>query len=227
MVVWPRATRPPRFLTPGGQNRPYSVKKLPLRADCAIDSLHFRVRRFDYVILIGGVGAVAVAHTEMAGGQVQRVAGKDVSGPRSGAARQDDGIDSLAAIVSDLGADQRGVGGGAVRVVASGHVHFDVAEAAFREVSLQGGESFVSFHVRHQAQIQFGDGAVRKNRFAARAGVAADQAFDIHRGPRLQQFERLLITDVVHPVIDAELLLGNVLIETPCRLGNHFLFRVG
>src|SRR2546430_7215975 len=118
-----------------------------MRADCAIDSLHVRIRGFDYVIFIGGVRAISVAHAEMTGGEVQRIAGKDVSRPRSGAARQNDGINSLAAIIGNLGADQRSVGGSAVWIVASGHVYFDVAEAAFCEMRLQRRESFVSFHI--------------------------------------------------------------------------------
>src|SRR5207247_4739051 len=103
----------------------------------------------EYVLLVRGVRAISVAHAEMTGGEVQRITGKDVSRPRSGTARQNDGINSLAAIISDLRADQRSVGGSAVWIVASGHVHFDVAKAAFCQVCFQRCESFVSFHIGH------------------------------------------------------------------------------
>src|SRR5438270_5898717 len=127
----------------------------------------------------------------MSGGEMQWIAGEHVSRPRSCAARQNDGINSLAAIKSHLRTNERSVGGSAVRIVAAGHVYFDIAESVLRKMSFQRGESFVGFHIRHETQIELGNGAMRKNRLAARAGVAAKQPFDVHRGPRQQVFERL------------------------------------
>ena len=86
---------------------------------------------------------------------------------------------------------------------------------------LERGQRFVGFHVRHQAHIDLGHRAMRKNGFAARTGVAAHQAFNIHRRPRLQQLQRFLKTDVVHPVLDAVLLLGDFFIEAPGGFGDH------
>src|SRR5438132_10127137 len=129
------------------------------------------------------VRAAAVSHAEMSGGEMQWIAGEHVSRPRSCAARQNDGINSLAAIKSHLRTNERSVGGSAVRVVAARHVDFDIAESVLRKMGFQRGERLVGFHVRHEAKIELGDGAVRKNRLPARSGVAADQAFDIHRGP--------------------------------------------
>src|SRR5207302_11067550 len=125
----------------------------------------------------------AVSHAEVTGGKMQGVAGEDVSRPRSRAARQNDGINSLAAIKSHLRTDERSVGGSAVRIVASSHVDFDIAESVLGKMGFQRGERLVGFHVRHEAKIELGDGAVRKNRLPARSGVAADQALDIHAGP--------------------------------------------
>src|SRR2546428_3279940 len=151
------------------------------------------------------------------------IAGEDASRPRSGAARQDDGITPLAAIKSHLRTNERSVGGSAVRIVAAGHVYFDIAESVLRRMSFQRGESFVGFHIRHETQIELGNGAMRKTRLAARAGVAANQPFDVHRGPRLQQFERLFVIHVMYPVLDAKLLLGDVFVEAARGFGDHLL----
>src|SRR5437870_13344448 len=103
---------------------------------------------------------------------MQGVAGEDVSRPRSRAARQNDGINSLAAIKRHLRTDERSVGGSAVRIVASSHVDFNIAKAMLGKMGFQRGDRLVSFHIRHEAKIEFGNSAVRKNRLAARAGVA-------------------------------------------------------
>src|SRR5258705_13857751 len=103
--------------------------------------------------------------------KVQRFAGEDVSRPRSGTARQNYRVNPLAAIERHLGADQRSICGSAVRVVATRHVYLDVAKAAFGQVRLECGQSFVGFHVRNQTQIELGDGTMRQNSFATRPGV--------------------------------------------------------
>ena len=77
-----------------------------------------------------------MAHAKVAGGEAKRVVGKDVARPRSGAARQDYGINSFAFIECDLRTNQRRVRGRAVGIVSACHVHFNVAEAMFREMVL-------------------------------------------------------------------------------------------
>ena len=169
------------------------------------------------------MGSAAVSHAEVACGQMQGITGENVSRPRSRAARQDDGVNPLVAIKSHLRANERSVGGSAVRIVAAGHVYFDIAESVLRKMSFQRGESFIGFHVRHETQIELGNGAMRKNRLPAWAGVAADQPLDVHRGPRLKQFERLLVIHVVYPMLHAELFLGDVFVETARGFGDHLL----
>src|SRR5438105_4673233 len=90
------------------------LTRLTLRV--RINTLHTRALSHRFPALSGSWiqlrnihRAVSVTHTEMSGWQLQRVAGEDVSRPRSGAARQNDGIDSLAAIIRDLCSDQRRV----------------------------------------------------------------------------------------------------------------------
>jgi len=82
-----------------------------------------------------------------------------------------------------LSPDERGVTGRAGWIVTAGHPHFDIAITAFREVRLQCGERLGCRHLRHQSQIEFRDGLVRKDSFAARAGVTAHQALDVHGRP--------------------------------------------
>src|SRR5246500_1055007 len=103
--------------------------------------------------------SAAVPHAEVACGEMQWIAGKNVSRPRSSAARQNDGVNSLATIKGNLRADERSISRCAVRIVAAGHVDFDIGEAMFSKMTFQRGESLVSFHIRHEAQIEFGDGA--------------------------------------------------------------------
>src|SRR5438128_12659105 len=112
---------------------------------------------------------------------MQGITGENVSRPRSRAARQDDGVNPLVAIKSHLRANERSVGGSAVRIVAAGHVYFDIAESVLRKMSFRRGESVISFPVRHETQIEFDNSAVRKHRLAARPRVARDQAFDCDR----------------------------------------------
>src|SRR5438034_10901936 len=117
---------------------------------------------------------------------MQGITGENVSRPRSRAARQDDGVNPLVAIKSHLRANERSVGGSAVRIVAAGHVYFDIAESVLRKMSFQRGASFIGFHVRHETQSELGNGAMRKNRLPAAAGVAADQPPNANRRPRMR-----------------------------------------
>ena len=62
------------------------------------------------------------------------------------------------------------------RIVTAGHVHFDVAETALRQMGLEGGKRVGRFHVGHQSHVDLRDGAMRQDRFATGAGITADQA---------------------------------------------------
>src|SRR5215471_4353687 len=57
------------------------VEILDVRKRGAVHALHFGVAGFDDVILVGGVGAVAMAEPKMASGQAQRIACENVSWP--------------------------------------------------------------------------------------------------------------------------------------------------
>src|SRR5437763_17196802 len=101
---------------------------------------------------------------------MQGITGENVSRPRSRAARQDDGVNPLVAIKSHLRANERSVGGSAVRIVAAGHVYFDIAESVLRKMSFQRGESFIGFNVRQERHIEPGIAALRQQRLPRWAG---------------------------------------------------------
>ena len=62
-------------------------------------------------------------------------------------------------------------------------------------------------HVRHETHVDLGHRAMRQDGLAARTGVAADEAFDVHRRLRLEPLVRLLPGKIVDPVLHAEGLL--------------------
>ncbi len=64
---------------------------------------------------------------------------------------------------------------------------------------------------------------MRQDRLAARAGVSAHKALDVHSGPRDQQLQRFEKVYVVYPALDAELLLRRLLVQTPGRFPDHRL----
>src|SRR2546426_641701 len=57
------------------------VQVLHVRAHCTVNPLHLRVRRLDDVVLVRGVGAAAVAESELACGEPYRVARVHVARP--------------------------------------------------------------------------------------------------------------------------------------------------
>ena len=65
---------------------------------------------------------------------------------------------------------------------------------------------------------------MRQDSLTARPGVAADQTFNVHRRARLQELQSLLIIDIMQPVLDTELLLGDVLVQPASRFSDHLLF---
>src|SRR5437764_1485620 len=138
---------------------------------------------------------------------------------------QHDRVDPATPVHRRLGPNQRRVRGGAVGVVSAGHVHLDIPETPFRQVCLQGGECLGRGHIGDEAQVEFGYRPVRKNRLATRPGVSADEALDVDGGARHQELERLAPAHVVHPVVDAQLLLRHLLVETVRRFRDHGLLR--
>jgi hypothetical protein len=63
----------------------------------------------------------------------------------------------------------------------------------------------------------------RKDGLAARTGVSADEPFDVDGRLRDEPFQRFDEAHVVHPSLDAELLLGNRLALTLGRDADHLL----
>src|ERR1700758_2697257 len=136
----------------------------------------------------------------MASRKAKRIARENVAGPGTGEPGKNHRVDAI------LFVDGRGrANDGRVRrrgggIIAAGHVDVDVAETFFREMRFEQGEGFGSGHVWNEAKIELGNGFAGKNGLAARAGVAADESFDIDRGAGDEQLEGFLETDVVNPV---------------------------
>ena len=65
----------------------------------------------------------------------------------------------------------------------------------------EGGKGFFCGHVRHEPEIEFGDCFMRQDRFAAGAGVSANEAFDIDGRLRHQQFQGFAEAHVTNPVL--------------------------
>src|SRR6266516_6852519 len=95
----------------------------------AIESLYFRVRRFDDVIFVRRMCARTVTETEMSGGKFRGIAGKDVTWIRTGIARPEQWIDSEFLVSRNLRLYERRISRCARRIVTARHVHFNVAKA--------------------------------------------------------------------------------------------------
>ena len=111
----------------------------------------------------------------MTGGQVQRIAGKDVTGPGTRNRGSITGSTPLRRYTAECGSDNLRVRRRAGGIVAAAHVHVDVCEAMLGEMGFEGRQRFRGGHVGHEAHIDFGDGFAGEDGFAARSGVAADQ----------------------------------------------------
>src|SRR5205807_1468080 len=96
-------------------------------------------------------------------------------------------------------------------------------EPALREVRLEQGERLGRRHVGHEPQVELRHRAVRQDGLAARAGVAADQTFDVDRGARHEALQRLDPAHVAHPVVHAHLPLRDRLVEAARRRRHHRL----
>src|SRR5437764_10631801 len=78
--------------------------------------------------------SVPVPKAKVARRQTERVAGKHVARPGSCQTRHDHRINLMAPVNAQRRLNNSSVRGCAVGIVAAGHVHFDVAEAAFRKM---------------------------------------------------------------------------------------------
>src|SRR5437764_4873887 len=87
------------------------VEIFHVRPHRAVDPLHLRVRRLDQVVFVRRVRAAAVAQSEVARREPQRLAGEHVAGPRPRVPRQEDGVDPGAPIYRLLRLDDHGVRG--------------------------------------------------------------------------------------------------------------------
>ena len=166
-----------------------------------------------------------MAQAEVARGELQRLSREDVSGPGARVARPEDRIDPGAPVDGDLRPDHRGVGRRARGIVAARHLHLDVAVTFVREVLLKRLQRLRGLHVRHQAQVELGDGLVREDGFAARTRVTADQSLDVDRRLRDQSLQRFEKAGVVGPAGHPELLLQDPLVHALGSLGDHRLLR--
>src|SRR5262249_51558859 len=92
--------------TRNGPLLPHLVEILDERLHRAVDSLDLRVRRLDDVVLVGRVGAAAVAEAEVARGHLAGLAGEAVAGVRAGVARPQHRVDAGALQYCDLPLDQ-------------------------------------------------------------------------------------------------------------------------
>src|SRR3989442_3354799 len=64
---------------------------------------------------------------------------------------------------------------------------------------------------------------MRQDGLSPRPRVATDQALDVDRGPRHEALQRLHPAHVLHPMLYAELLLHDALVETARGFGHHRL----
>src|SRR5213596_2571271 len=71
------------------------VEVFDVRERGAVHALHFGVFRFNDVILIGRMRAIAVAEAKMTGRQAEWIAGEDIAGPGTGEARKNHWVDAI------------------------------------------------------------------------------------------------------------------------------------
>src|SRR5579872_117247 len=126
---------------------------LDLRTHGAVESLNFGVGRFDDQVLVRSMRTVTVSKSKVTGRELQRLTSKDISGPGAGESRPEDWLNSVTAIEGSLRLNERRVLRRGGRIVASRHIHFDVAEPAFGEVRFNGRQRALRGHIRDEAQI--------------------------------------------------------------------------
>src|SRR5579862_1666339 len=128
------------------------------------------------------MGSRPMTETEVTRWKIERRTREHEAGPGSRTARPEFRIEPQFVVGGDLRADQSAVRIGLSRIVPTAHIDFDVAEAVLGEVCLQLLECVLGRHVRHQAHVDLGYGAMRQDGLAAWARIAADEPLDIDRG---------------------------------------------
>src|SRR5215469_5035578 len=106
----------------------------------AVHALYPGIAGLDHVILIGRMRPVAVAKSEMPGGQAKGLAGENVTRPGARQPRKDHRVDAVLFVHGGGGANDDGIGGRGSGVVAAGHVYVDIPETFFREVGFEQRE---------------------------------------------------------------------------------------
>src|ERR1700740_1111269 len=87
------------------------VKVCDMGEGSAVHALHFWVLRFNDVVLIRGMRAVAVAQAKVRCRQAQQITSEHVAGPRTGKARKNHGIDVIFLVNTGGGANHAGISG--------------------------------------------------------------------------------------------------------------------
>src|SRR5689334_957923 len=124
-----------------------------------------------------------MSQAKVASRKIEGRTGKYIARPGTSKAWHNDWINPRAFIYRMFGADQRGISRRGGWIITAGHVHFDVAKAVLRQMGFERSQRVRGGHVRHQPHIYLGNSAMRENGLSAGAGVAAHQAFNIHRWP--------------------------------------------
>src|SRR5262245_11641524 len=167
-----------------------------------------------------------MAKAEVAGRHFKRLSGEDIAWPGTGKARQLNRVNSSTLVNGVFGASDKRIHWGGGWVIAAGDVDFDVAEPALREMRFQCSSGFGGFHIGHEAQVHFCDGAAGENGLSTGAGVAADKALDVDGRTRNEELQGFFEADVVNPVLDAHSFFHSVFVQALSGLCDHFSFRV-
>src|SRR6266571_7857847 len=87
------------------------VEVFDVRKGRAVHAPDFGIFRFDDVIFVGRVRAVAMSQAKVRSRQTKRIAGENVAGPGAGQARKHHGINSVFLVNAGGRANNRGIGG--------------------------------------------------------------------------------------------------------------------
>src|SRR5271166_4923571 len=163
----------------------------------------------------------------MSGGKSERFRREDVSRPGARRTRPKRGIKTKLPISRNLRLDEFRIRRGLRRIVSTAHVDLYVPKAAFGEMLFQKLQRTRSRHVRHEAHVDLGGGAMRQNGLAAGTGVSPDQTLDVDGGLGFEQHERVQPVCVMHPMLNSKLLFHGGFIAVSGGLFNHLHLRQG
>src|SRR6266550_303937 len=125
-----------------------------VRGHCAVPAADLRVRWLDHEVLVRRVRSAAVSETVVTSRKADRRVGEDVTGIGARQTRKQDRVDAAALQNGEHRCDDRRIGRRTRWVVAAAWIHLDVAEAAFREMRLEGGDRAVVGHVGYEPKIE-------------------------------------------------------------------------